>query len=452
MHNLRLINIHRLLLIFCLVVLVFVPTHTAYGADTAASNSIATKKFVDKKYSYEILIPKEWKVKKEKPIIDRVNKLVSRTRFIGKDNTLTVTVNLNEWKLKKEAPTGEFVNIAGTTTWAYGFPYGYECQMAKPDQKECGFAMINLFHDGKWYEIRITGDFEKFDEDMLSSFQFLTSKVKSQSNISRKNKKSKSETLIELISPKENQTIALGEPIEISWKHKNAPSNTQVVYSVTLVTAAPSKNQHYSTGGTGTTIKKIKKDGNGKQSWGTGLPGSGLLDTPGTYRIEASIRDCHPQGCEMNATFPGLNLPIRTYATSSPITINIIEEDVEKDYSKPSARLLSPHSGKYHIGDKMIIMWENNQLPSGSQVCAYIQNFKNNKFVFTDDNDHCISSMLMKKTNIFSGTLVRTPGYALVPGKYRISLEVMTPSDTPVSAGKEGGKRENEVGGWFEIL
>lgn len=262
-------------------------------------------------------------------------------------------------------------------------------------------------------------------------------------------KTKKKVTTIEITKPKESETIDIGNPIKIQWKYKNAPINTQVIYSVSLVKSISTSNYTHSSGGQGGTMEKLKKNGSGGKSWKTGV---GYLDTPGTYRIDASIRDCHPDGCHMNAQFPGLNLPIRTYASATPVTIVVREKGVS-DNTSTGVKIVTPKGGQYRIGDKMNIVWENNDLPKGSKVCAFIQNTSNKKFVFTDDNDYCISSILMQKINTFSGTLIRTPGYALVPGKYRIFLEVTTPTGTIVSAGKEGGgDRKAVVSEWFDIL
>jgi len=270
--------------------------------------------------------------------------------------------------------------------------------------------------------------------------------------LSAESKSKKSKTTIKILNP-ENQTVTLGDPIIVKWKYKNAPKNTQVVYSMTLIKNIPHTVFNSITYGTGTTITKLKKSGTGKVTWKTGGANSGYMNTPGVYRIDASIRDCHPQGCGMNAYFPGLNLPIKTYAQAEPITVTVIEPLTTKDYSKSGVQLLSPQSGTYKIGDKMIIQWKNNGLPKGSKVCARLQNANNKTFTFTDDNDYCMSSILMKEINTFSGTLIRNAGYNLLPGKYRVLLDVTKPSNTPVSAGKEGGgTRDTEVGGWFDIL
>lgn len=265
-------------------------------------------------------------------------------------------------------------------------------------------------------------------------------------------KTKKKVTTIEITKPKESETVDIGKPINIQWKYTNAPINTQVIYSVSLVKSTATSNYTHGTGGKGGTIEKLNKSGKGHHDWMTGTPGSGYLDTPGTYRIDASIRDCHPQGCGMNAQFPGLNLPIRTYASATPVTV-VVREKAVSNNTNTSVKILTPNGGQYRIGDKMNIVWENDALPKGSKVCAFIQNTSNKKFVFTDDDDYCISSILMQKINSFSGTLIRTPGYALVPGKYRIFLEVTTPTGVIVSAGKEGGgDRTAVVSEWFDIL
>lgn len=278
-----------------------------------------------------------------------------------------------------------------------------------------------------------------------------TQKAKTDS-VNRTSKK-RAKTTLELTSPAAGDIIQLGKPIELEWNYTKAPKNTQVVYSITLATRTPSTKNPVLGGGDGSTVKALKKKGSGSVTWETGKPGSGHTDIPGTYIVSASIRDCHPNGCGYNADFPGLNLPIRTYASATPVTVTLVEKAVseKKSASNSAVKLLAPLGGTYKAGDSLTIVWENKQLTQGTKVCTFLQSESGKLFTFPGSGGNCSTSTTYGAVQSMTGTIIQQQGYNLAAGKYRALLQVQIPDKT-VSAGKEGGTVKNVVGGWFEVL
>lgn len=133
--------------------------------------------------------------------------------------------------------------------------------------------------------------------------------------------KAKPKTTIQLTSPKAGKVIPLGTPIVETWKYSGAPDNTQVFIELKLIKRESSLGNL--SGGTWQSPELQKKKGRGTNKAQTGKSGSGYLDTPGTYSLTASIRDCHPAGCHLNPTFPEQEVAIKTHATSTPIIFTV---------------------------------------------------------------------------------------------------------------------------------
>lgn len=132
-----------------------------------------------------------------------------------------------------------------------------------------------------------------------------------------------SKASIKLTSPKKNKTeFTLGEDIKISWQVKNAPENSQVIYKLTQLTSDGSGTL----GGGGGQTEELKEGSNkGLKVWNTGK--IGYLDRSGTYRVDAMLRECAPNGCMNNADFPGREQDVVLYATADPIVINIQQKN-----------------------------------------------------------------------------------------------------------------------------
>lgn len=141
------------------------------------SESASTNIYTNTKFGYSIKYPSSWTLEPEQKIVDRVNKIHSLVMVHDSDRThvLQILVNENEWMLKHEAPTSTQVSINGSTQTAYIFPRGYECAMGNPDDPDCSFFVVPIYHNGLWYEIHASGDATIVNEmysDILSSFRF----------------------------------------------------------------------------------------------------------------------------------------------------------------------------------------------------------------------------------------------------------------------------------------
>jgi hypothetical protein len=121
-------------------------------------------------------------------------------------------------------------------------------------------------------------------------------------------------------NPGINQTFnkaRLDDPIKVSWEAHNVPPNTQVMVEIGNI--APG------------TI--------GGGEWGSAIPvgdsrGVYLWDihgvgrtSAGTYQVRVKLEECHPDGCNINAHFPGQEVPVKQYAITDWRPIRVIGSD-----------------------------------------------------------------------------------------------------------------------------
>ncbi len=127
-----------------------------------------------------------------------------------------------------------------------------------------------------------------------------------------------SNTTITLTSPTQNGSYNIGSPIPISWNVTGAPSVTQVILQVSLVTASGGASGL--AGGSSQTNPISSGNSSGSYQWPTG---SGNLTTPGLYEVVAIVRKCNSGGCSL-ANDGGVAGQGTDYAQSSPVRFNMV--------------------------------------------------------------------------------------------------------------------------------
>lgn len=247
---------------------------------------------------------------------------------------------------------------------------------------------------------------------------------------------------ITITSPTRVQIITIGDSFPIRASYTNAPRNTQVLISYKLNLTSPGGASGNTAGASWSSVTSVPPDGVTTYTVQTNNAGS---FAPGVYTVSASLRECHPSGCNFNPDFPGKVVPVKTYISTTSVFALIKAANTESTSTK-HITIQSKQRKAYRIGDKMSVAWANKGVPFGKNVCVDIESILGKTFTFADDagNGGCFSSVLAKKSNIFVGTLKRRKGYNLAPGTYRLQFQMIDPT--------YGGVLETAYGNWFKIL
>lgn len=170
-------------------------TNALNPASTQATKTLSSapniqnewKTYTNKKFGYSIRYPGGWIVESDMPIMDSVNKIRSSVAIHAPDNSLGISVTVNDKKsmIPYESLSTEKIIIDSVERTAYIFPNGYEfCDTHKDD---CSFFIIPIYRDEVWYEIHARGNARVISEqwkDILASFVFVSGADVSESDIS----------------------------------------------------------------------------------------------------------------------------------------------------------------------------------------------------------------------------------------------------------------------------
>ncbi len=104
-------------------------------------------------------------------------------------------------------------------------------------------------------------------------------------------------TVVGLAAPVDGSVHRVGNAIPVSWKATNVPQNSQMVLALKLVQQQLGSTMGVTSGGVWQSQKLNVGSSVGAYSWPTG---PGHLDMPGSYQLDAYIKECDPRGCEYN--------------------------------------------------------------------------------------------------------------------------------------------------------
>ncbi len=127
------------------------------------------------------------------------------------------------------------------------------------------------------------------------------------------------------------------DPIVVSWKAFNMPKNSVVEIELDGLRLKAGSGV-----GGGIWQGEIPEgDSTGSYEWE--IHGEGHADA-GTYRVQASVRACHSDGCDVNPRFPGQEERIKTYARSAWRMLSLIGDE-EAD-AEPTASYKATLNGR----------------------------------------------------------------------------------------------------------
>ncbi len=145
---------------------------------------------------------------------------------------------------------------------------------------------------------------------------------------------------------------------------------------------------------------------------------------PGTYLMVLTGVDYKTESTDTVKTLPVSPSEFKTGALSfgdAPGTSTL------------SIKAISPTSGTYNYGDTLTVKWDQiGEAPKGSTACVFLQSFTTFKeFLF----EKCVDVAGAETGTGIFGKLVRTSGYDLAPGNYRVKVRIIGPSSPD---GKDG--------------
>ena len=78
----------------------------------------------------------------------------------------------------------------------------------------------------------------------------------------------------------------------------------------------------------------------------------------GTYQVRVKLEECHPDGCNINAHFPGREIPVKLYAVSSWRPIRVIGADDVVTSSTPTPIVtLTASAPSVASGNSVVLRW-----------------------------------------------------------------------------------------------
>ena len=158
-------------------------------------------------------------------------------------------------------------------------------------------------------------------------------------------------TIVMTANPGINQTFSktnVNDPIKVSWEAHNVPPHTKV--QVEIGNIAPGM---IGGGEWGNAIPV--GDSRGVYNWD--IHGIGRTSA-GTYQVRVKLEECHPDGCNINAHFPGHEVPVKLYAVSSWRPIRVIGADDVVTSSTPTPIVtLTASAPSVASGNSVVLRW-----------------------------------------------------------------------------------------------
>ncbi len=153
-------------------------------------------------------------------------------------------------------------------------------------------------------------------------------------------------TRIYIKEPAPNAQLTIGSPVNFSWRVEGAPQNSQVLIYWENVDL-------YGGGGVGPGTWQSQRlpigTSNDSYAWQTG---PGRFEVAGTYKVQAYVVACEPQGCDYNYDEKQGGLSRQRYASSVPIYVHV------QYPTSGSIAVTAPNGGEqWEIGQLNTITW-----------------------------------------------------------------------------------------------
>ncbi len=161
---------------------------------------------------------------------------------------------------------------------------------------------------------------------------------------------------IALTQPTSATRITPGGNIPIAWSYTNAPQNTQVELELSLVQQTPGSSVSGVSGGTWQTSLISMGSGAGTYSWPTGY---GHLDVPGTYSLQALLRQCDPQGC--NYSSQSFTPAIFARSNTVNFTVGNAQSVVSYGTNPPITCMASASKQSVLSNETFTLSWQSSQ-------------------------------------------------------------------------------------------